>query len=53
MEEEKVIKKNFKNYKKTPQARKKRLIRILAIIGSFLMLSSLIGSLLIYLYRGF
>ncbi len=49
MEEEKVVEKKFKNYKKTPQARKKRLIRILAIIGSVLMLSSLIGSLLYYL----
>ncbi len=49
MEEEKIIRKSFKNYKKTPQARRKRLIRILAIIGSLLMISGLIGSLIYYL----
>lgn len=49
MKEEKVIVKDFKNYKKTPQARRKRLIRILAIAGSLLMLSGLIGSLISYL----
>ena len=49
-EEEKIIKKSFKNYKKTPQARKKRPIQILAIMGSLLMLSSVVGSLMYYLF---
>lgn len=49
MKEEKVVIKDFKNYKKTPQARRKRLIRILAVLGSLLMLSGLVGSLLSYL----
>ena len=44
-----VINGEFKNYKKNSVARKKRIIRIMAIIGSILMLTSLIGSIIIYL----
>lgn len=44
-----VINGEFKNYKKNLVARKKRIIRIMAVIGSILMLTSLIGSIIIYL----
>lgn len=44
-----VIKNEFKNYKKTRAYRRKRVIRILAIVGSFLMVSGLIASIICYL----
>ena len=44
-----VINGEFKNYKKNSVARIKCIIRIMAVIGSILMLTSLIGSIIIYL----
>lgn len=49
MKNNNVIKKEFKNYKKTHGYRRKRIIKILAIVGSFLMISGLIGSIICYL----
>lgn len=49
MKNQNVIKNEFKNYKKTAGYRKKRMIRILAVIGSILMLSGLVGSIICYL----
>ena len=44
-----VIKHDFKNYKKSYSARRKARVRILAVIGSILMLSGIIGSIMCYL----
>ncbi len=43
-----VVAHNFKNYNKTSSAKRKRRIKMLAILGSFLILSSLLGSLICY-----
>ncbi len=44
-----VLTHNFKNYKKTSVAKRKKRARTMAIIGALLMLSSLIGSIVCYL----
>lgn len=44
-----VINHNFKNYKKSSLARRKRRIRIIAVLGAFLMISGIIGSIIYYI----
>lgn len=44
-----VIKHDFKNYKKTSTARRKRRLRFMALIGTVLMISGIIGSIVFYL----
>ncbi|MBQ3093032.1 MAG: hypothetical protein IJC57_02105 [Clostridia bacterium] len=45
----KIINHEFKSYKKSALAKRKRKIRILAIVGVLLILSSLIISIIYYL----
>lgn len=40
---------DFKNHKKSHANRQKRVIRIMAIIGSLLMVSGIIGSIICYI----
>lgn len=49
MQKNVVINHEFKNYKKTEAAKRKRRTRILAILGCILMLSGVVGSLVSYL----
>lgn len=44
-----VINHEFKNYRKSSSARRKRRIRIIAILGAFLMISGIIGSIIYYI----
>ena len=44
-----VIKHDFKNYKKSSTARRKRRLRFMALIGTILMISGIIGSIVFYL----
>lgn len=44
-----VINHEFKNYKKSTAAKRKRRTRFLAILGCILILSGLVGSLVCYL----
>ena len=50
MTDNNVIEKKFKNYKKTQQARRQRLIKIVAILAAFLTISSVVASILAYLF---
>ncbi len=44
-----IIKYDFKNYKKSETAKRKKRARLLAILGCILILSSLVGSLIYYI----
>ena len=44
-----VIKHDFKNYKKSSTARSKRRLRFMALVGTVLMISGIIGSIVFYL----